>query len=112
MLVGISDVLRSAMGKLVISVTQKAEIWWVLVRSQLQANSSQGPILKIPNTRKGWWSDSRSSKCQVLRSKPSCTKKKKKKKRKKMKAKATERGKGRKFMVFRCEAVQVKVSQV
>jgi hypothetical protein len=46
-------------------------------------NSSQDPISKNPNTKKGWWSGSRSkkglpSKCEVLSSNSSAAKKKKK----------------------------------
>jgi hypothetical protein len=37
---------------------QEAEIRRILFQNQSQANSSPDPILKIPNAKKGWWSDS------------------------------------------------------
>jgi hypothetical protein len=36
----------------------EAEIRKITVQSQPQGNSLQAPILKIPNTKKAWWSDS------------------------------------------------------
>jgi hypothetical protein len=43
----------------VIITTKEADIRRIMVQSQPQANSSQDPILKKPNTKKGWWSGSR-----------------------------------------------------
>jgi hypothetical protein len=42
----------------IILATQRTEFRRITVPSQPQANSWQDPILKKPNTKKGWWSGS------------------------------------------------------
>jgi hypothetical protein len=66
----------------VILVTQEAEIRRIVVQSQPQANSSQDPISKIPNTKRAnrvaQVTECLPSKHEALSTNPSITKKKKK----------------------------------
>jgi hypothetical protein len=49
----------SVSGMPIILATQEAAIRRIEVKSQPQANSSQDPISKKSNTKKGWWSGSK-----------------------------------------------------